>query len=716
MAASPSTFSESWHRIAGQRIALRPGVKARRQNYRGERWIVLENPFSNQYFRLRPAAYEFVARLRPDRTVEEVWKECLNRFPDEAPGQEAVLRLLSQLYFANLLQYDRAEDSAQLFERFKQRRQRELRMRLMNLMFMRFPLLDPDRFLVKTLPVVGKLISPVGALIWMVVVGWALKLVADNWQALWQGGQGVLAPDNLVLLYSALVIVKTLHEFGHAYFCRKFGGEVHVMGVLLMIFTPVPYMDATSSWGFRSKWKRVLVGFAGMIVELFVAALATFVWAWTAPGSLNSLAYNMMFIASVSTVIFNINPLLRYDGYYILSDLVGIPNLSQRSTRQLRHLCERYLFGVTQSESPTESRREAAGLVAYGLTSGVYRVVVFAGVLLFVADQFLILGLLMAAICAISWVTVPVGKLIHYLASSPRLDRVRPRAIGVTLGLVGVLIVLMGLVPFPYHFRAPGVVQAEERTAVATRVSGQVKAILTPSGAQVAPGQPLVQLVNPEMDMEMADVQARLEETQARIKLALERATADLKPLQSRLVAISNRLDKLNADRADLVVKASHKGVWVAPGMADSMGRRIERGTPLGLLINPAVIEFVATVEQEDADAVFAARQQNAEIRLYGQAGEVVPVEAWRVIPGGKRSLPSPALGWRAGGELAVSAEDPSKTSENFFEVHAAIPERGGPPLLHGRSGKIRFDLEPQPLIPRWWRRLNQLLQKRYQL
>ena len=121
-----------------------PGVRVRRQNYRGERWIVLENPFSNQFFRLRPAAYEFVARLRPDRTVEEVWQECLDRFPDEAPGQEAVIQLLSQLYFANLLQYDLAADSAQLFERYKKRRQREIRARLLNLMFMRFPLLDPD--------------------------------------------------------------------------------------------------------------------------------------------------------------------------------------------------------------------------------------------------------------------------------------------------------------------------------------------------------------------------------------------------------------------------------------------------------------------------------------------------------------------------------------------------------------------------------------------
>src|ERR1051325_6475752 len=155
----PQTFSESWYRIAEQKIALRSSINVRRQNFRGERWIVIENPFSNQFFRLRPAAYEFVARLRADRTVEQLWKECLERFPDQAPGQEQVIQLLSQLYHANLLQYAEASDSTQLFERFQRVKQRDTRSRWLNIMFMRFPLLDPDDFLNKTIGFVGKLIS-----------------------------------------------------------------------------------------------------------------------------------------------------------------------------------------------------------------------------------------------------------------------------------------------------------------------------------------------------------------------------------------------------------------------------------------------------------------------------------------------------------------------------------------------------------------------------
>jgi putative peptide zinc metalloprotease protein len=716
MAAAPSTFSESWYRIANQCIWLRPGVHVRRQNYRGERWIVLENPFSNQFFRIRPAAYEFVARLGPGRTVQQAWQECLDRFPDEAPGQESVIQLLSQLYHANLLQYENAADSAQLFERYKKRREREVRSRLLNLMFMRFPLFDPDRFLVRTLPVIGKFIGAFGALIWLVVVGWGLKVAIDNFGALREQSQSVLATNNLFLLYLGMIAIKTLHEFGHAYFCRKWGGEVHVMGVLLMIFTPMPYVDATSSWSFRSRWKRIMVSSAGMIVELFVAAIMVFVWANTGPGVLHNLAYNMIFIASVSTLVFNLNPLLRFDGYYILSDLVEIPNLQQRANRQLRHLCERYLFGIKKSTSPTDRRKEAFWLTIFGITSGIYRVIVFAGILLIVADRFFMIGIIMAAICAISWVLVPTWKFIQYLASNAQLERTRGRAVAVTVAGLAVILFLLGVVKFPSHFRAPGVLLARERTQIVTETSGYLQKILAPPASRVTRGQPLLEFSNPEIDLELANARASVTELDARIRLAMKERTADLKPLTMRLESLTQRVQKLEADKTALIVKARHDGIWVAPEIIDQVGRWMGRGARLGLLVNPDAFEFAATVKQEDGDTLFGRNISGAEVRLFGEAGRVVPIQKWRILAGEQQTLPSPALGWMSGGEVPVSPDDPQKAAEPFFEVHADIGANADAAILHGRSGKIRFDLEPEPLLPRWIRRLQQLLQKRYQL
>jgi len=716
MAGSSSTFSESWHRVASQRIYLRAGVRVHRQHYRGERWIVLENPFGNQFFRLRPVAYEFVARLRPERTVAEVWQQCLERFPDEAPGQEAVIQLLSQLYFANLLHYDQAFDSTQLFERYKKRRQKELTGRLLSIMFMRFPLLDPDAFLVRTMPVVGKLISKGGGLLWLAVVGLALKVVADNFSALLEQGQAVLAPGNLPLLYVSLILIKTLHEFGHAYMCRKFGGEVHVMGILLMIFTPVPYVDATSSWGFPSKWQRILVGAAGMIVELFVAALAVLVWAGTSPGLVHSLAYNIIFIASVSTILFNVNPLMRFDGYYLLSDWLEIPNLSQRSYRHLRHLWEHYVFGMEKSESPALTHKEAVWLTIYGIASGIYRVFLFTGILLFVADRLLILGLIMLVICAVSWVIVPLGKFIHYLASSPKIERIRTRAIAVTCGLIVFLLLLLAVIPFPSHFRAPGVVEARQHTTVVNEVDGTVHGLLAEPGSSVQAGQPLVQLDNPELELKLADVRARLQETRARLLDAMSSSTADIKSLQKRMDALNERLNKLLKDHGKLRVCARHQGIWVAPGVRDSVGQQLPAGSPLGIVVDSSAFEFAATVLQVDADTVFVQAPRGAEIRLFSAVGTAIPVRQLRIVPGGSRALPSVALGWGAGGDLAVFPDKPDQATEPFFELRADIVPTAGVSLVHGMSGKMRFDLKPEPLLPRWLRRLRQLLQKRYQL
>ena len=720
---SEQTFSESWYRIANQKICLRQGVRTRRQNFRGERWIVIENPFSNQFYRLRPAAYEFVARLRPDLTVQEVWQQCLDKFPDEAPGQEAVIQLLSQLYFSNLLQYDLASDSSQLFQRYKKRRQREIGFGFLNIMFMRFPLLDPDRFLVRAMPLVGKAISALGALVWLLVVGCALKVVMDNFPALRQQTQGVLAPDNLLLLYAGLVVTKTIHEFGHAFFCRKFGGEVHVMGVMLMIFTPMPFVDATSSWGFRSRWKRILVGAAGMIVEIFFAALATFVWARTGQGTLHSLAYNMMFVASVSTLVFNLNPLLRFDGYYILSDLLEIPNLSQRANNQLTHLFERYLFGVVKSFGPAQSGTEAFWLVVFGITSGIYRVIVFSGVLLAVADRFLIIGLVMAVVCLISWVTVPIWKLVKYLSASPRLDRVRTRAVAVTVAIAVGLLILLDLVPFPNHFRASGVVKTTERSGIANETAGNIKAVLAQSGQTVVAGQPLITMENRELELDLAHSIARSHEVEARLTKATKEGSADLKPLIGLRDSIDSRIQKLTYDTKSLVVRARHDGIWVAPGIEDYKGRWIPRGSHLGILVNPASFEFTATVMQVDVDSLFAQKMRGAEVRLFGQAGESLPVEEWRVIPGEQKLLPSPALGWHAGGDVPVDTEagpgdkdGGSKAAEPFFEVIGKLSPAGDVLLRDGRSGKIRFNLQPEPLLPRWIRRLRQLLQQRYEV
>ncbi len=718
MADPLPTFSESWYRIADQKVGLRPGVKINRQFFRGQQWHVVEDPFNNQFFRLHPAAYAFVGRLRPDRTIQQVWNECLAQEPNQAPGQEEVLRLISQLYFANLLQYSSSSDSAQLFTRQQRRRERETRSRWLNIMFLRIPLFDPDDWIDRLQPLNRLLFGPIGAVLWLLVVGAGLKMAIDNFAALSQQSQSILAPGNIFLLYLGLVVVKTLHEFGHAFACKRFGGEVHIMGVMLLIFTPTPSMDATSSWGFRNRWQRILVGGAGMIVELFVAALAVFLWVNTGPGTLHNLTYNMIFVASISTIIFNGNPLLRYDGYYMLSDYLGIPNLYQKSAQQLKYWMNHYLFGLKQAESQAHSRQEAGWLGAYGVLSFIYRIVVFGGILFFVADRFLLLGIAMAVVCLISWVIVPLGRFVYYLATSPELDRQRARALAVTAGLTLGVFGFLQWVPFPSHFRAPGVLEAREKATVVNEVPGLVQAIEANPGAWVTNGQPLLRLTNREMDFQYAAGLARLDEIQSMKLRARQTNIAYLSPLDQRLLAVQQEVKRLELDRAALIVRARQDGVWAAPELREYVGRWLPRGDNLGLVLNPKSFFFTAIVSQNEVIRLFASQVRGGYIRLRGQAERALRIGHLQLIPAAQNKLPSAALGWRSGGEVPISTTDPEgrTAAEPFFEVKAVVEPAGSSALWQGLSGKIRFDLAPEPLLPQWWRKARQMLQRRYQL
>ena len=288
-------------------------------------------------------------------------------------------------------------------------------------------------------------------------------------------------------------VIKLLHEFGHAFAVKAYGGEVHEMGVMILVLTPVPYVDASSAWAFRSKWQRVLVGGAGMVVEVFIASFALFLWLNLEPGILRSLCYNTILIAGISTVLFNANPLLRFDGYYMLMDYLEIPNLRQRATQYLVYLCERYLFGKRDADPPNASPGERAWFVAFSVTSFLYRILVIVAILLFLGEQSLLLGLIFAGSTAFAWLVLPTMKIGNYLANSPRIRRVRSRAVTVATILLGGLVVLLAAVPVPLRTLTEGVVWVPEEGIVRAGADGFVTRVVATPGTWVKPGDVLVE-------------------------------------------------------------------------------------------------------------------------------------------------------------------------------------------------------------------------------
>lgn len=717
MRQNEKIFHESWYQIANQRLALRSSVVIRRQMYRGTAWFVLHEPFTNQYFRFPSRVYHFMTRLNRDKTVEEIWNGLLETMPDKAPTQSEIMDLLAQLFHANLLHYDRMPDSSILFDRYKKRRTNTYKMTILNIMFARIPLFDPDALLKRLMPLIKLIFSPAGLILWSIMILMGIKTAIDNASALGAQTDGILAPSNLFLLYAGMVIVKIVHEIGHAFAVRRYGGEVHALGIMFMILTPFPYTDATAAWSFSSKWKRILVSSAGMIFELFIASIAVMVWAKTGDGVIHSLAYNMIFVASVSTLLFNLNPLLRYDGYYMLSDLLDTPNLQQQAKLQSTYTLERYAFGKKDATPVAFTKKEGIFLGTYAIASTIYRFLIFGGILVFISTKLLFLAIIMAIFFVGSWAIYPVYKFFKYLFTSPALSRVRGRAISVCTLFAVIVSAFWVYVPFPFAFKASGILKAIDFAYVVNPTTGVVTHLGHPSGTRVAKGDTLLILDNKELRFELAQYEAALTEAKTEYSKALNELQADLEPIEKRIAAYSHKVQHIKQQLNDLIVRAQFQATWVSPDADDFMGRCMPRGTQIGQLINSDNFHFLSVITQREIGELFSQKPKSAAVRLRGQSFDEIPVTSFTTIPMEQNKLPSSALGFLGGGDIAVSPSDSSGRSvtEPFYEVRANIGTSEAL-LMHGRSGKIKFSLGNKPLAWQGWRKLRQLAQKHYRI
>lgn len=712
------TFSESWYRVAHVRAALRPTVSLRKQWYRGEEWFVLHDPYTGSYFRLSPSFYRFIAKLGFDRTIEELWLEALSNDPENAPGQQEVISLVNELNLASLLYFKDPADSAKLFERRWKKEKKQKRAKFKNILFLRFTFWNPDRFLEALLPLWRKVFSRLGGFIWLGVVLWGVKVVIEHAEEFSQDSGNLLDPNNLILLYLSTAFVKIFHEVGHGALCKRLGGEVHSLGIMFILFAPLPFVDASSSWTFRSKWHRILVSSGGMIVELFIGALASFVWAYSPPGLVHGLAYNIIFVATVSTLLFNANPLMRFDGYYILSDLIEVPNLTQKSKEQLYGVVERYVFGVKNVKLPARGRREGGWLITYGASSMIYRIVLLIWIVLFVADSYLILGVVLALVMGGMWFITPPVKFIKYLFHSPKLRQTRKRALSSVALVLGAGGFALLFVPLPRSFTAPGVVEAEISDVVLGSPGMVVQSLVKP-GSHVEQGTALIKLENPELLLEIKKAKAQWKNVSIRERQALRQRGVDSSPISKRKESLKKLLSQLDEQKYALTIRARRSGIWVFPEAGVYKGQWLQRGDMLGQIISDGGFRFASVVSQEDASDLFGSLHPAFEVKLYGKAEQTIQVSTHKVLPHYQDKLPSAALGWQGGGVVAISSSDDTSgtlSQEPFYLLYSKLVQQKNTRLYHGQTGYVRVSMKPQTFFKQIVRRLRQFMQKRYQL
>ncbi|MGJ8640092.1 MAG: biotin/lipoyl-binding protein [Opitutaceae bacterium] len=722
MASKKKVFSDSWDRVSDRHATLLPGVICQSQFYRGEAWRVLRAPYENEFFRLTEEAWGFVGRLSMDVTINEAWQHAMEKDPEGAPGQEEVIEILGQLSSAGLILSDIAADSREIFRSKAAEKKKMMGKQALNFLFLRVPVFNPDRMLTMLRPLGRVFMHPITVMLWLFVIGWGAKSVIENWSLVKDQSSGFLSPDNLFLVLICTIVLKLLHELGHGISCKYFGGYVPTFGIMFVLFSPLPFVDATASWGFRERWRRIFVSAAGMYVELFLAALAAIVWVHAGDGMLKGLAYNVMLIGSVTTLLFNLNPLLKFDGYYILVDVLSLPNLQQRAVKYLQYFLERYGFGRDEADSPADQNGEVFWLAIYGLGSGLYRVFLMFSISMIVGQQFFELGIALAVFTIIVYILVPVLKFFRYILTGRELVHCRGRAFAVVGLALALLIAGLGFIPIPEHYQQPGIIRPVHQVNISAGFDGQILRAPIISGQKVKAGDWLMTLENPHLIHDIAISEASL----ARLKLRGEVAQAETPAAVSsyrRLADIEEeRLQRLKDQQKDLELHAPIDGYWVCQDIGDHLGKWFQKGTVIGQVRNPDAMEFLAVVSQQRAaDSFVEGDPEAVGVRLWGEGAETIPLSDIQVIPGGQRVLPSAALGWMGGGAIKVKQDDPEgvQTEERFYLLRGtiesdAIEQDFG--LLFDRTGEIRIRFGERPIAIQVWNALRRMVQQRLKI
>ena len=711
-------FVSNWFRVSGLRPCLQAHVKAERHRYGRQSWYALHDRLTGRVHRVTPAAFLFAVRMDGQRTVDEIWQEVVAELESDAPGQEGVLRLLGQLHHADLLAGDLPPDAAELLQRRDQQARSTWLRNLRSPLSLQIPVFDPDALLRRALPFLRPLLSPAGVLLWLGLVVAGAVTAAQHWGELSENvADRVMLTQGLIAFALCYPLIKALHEFGHGIVAKRFGCEVREVGIMLLVLFPVPYVDASNSAALRSRWQRAAVAFAGIAVELGLAAAACLFWAAAEPGMARALAFDVMLIGGASTLLVNGNPLLRFDGYYVLSDLLNVPNLAPRGGRYLGYLVNRYVFGVRGLPRYPASGWERGLMLVYMPVAWCYRMAMLATVALFVAAHYFLVGVAMAMVTVALGIGWPLLKALARVASNPFYAGRRWRAAGLTYGALASVVLALLLVRVPVHTVAQGVVWLPESALVRAGTDGFIRAVAAEPGALVRRGDTLFTLQHEIAEARARVRAARVEELQAKLKAhwVTDRIAAgvDSFELGQEQAALAREQDRL----ARMAVLAGQAGVFTpSRPVGDAPGRWAKEGEVLGWVTPPGAAVVRVMVPQSDIGLL---QGRLRTVRLLLPDGETaVATRVLRAVPAGNTDLPHPALAASNGGSIAIDVRETKvlHAFERYFQFDLALPpEVVAADAPFGARVNARFEYAWEPVGDVLYRRVRQALLTRFE-
>ncbi|HCD30782.1 MAG TPA: hypothetical protein DER01_00125, partial [Phycisphaerales bacterium] len=444
------------------------------------------------------------------------------------------------------------------------------------------------------------------------------------------------------------------------------------------------------------------------------------------PGSLTAqLAYNIVFMASFTTILFNANPLLRFDGYYMLADVLEVPNMYDRASRHTRWLVQRFAYGMENAQPVATASGEQWILLLYGIASQIYRFFVLTGIILFISGQLLTIGLLLAAWSFIAWCIVPLSKFFHWLFTSGQVGEQRKRAVTVTFAVIIGTIIGIGVIKVDEHKRTEGVIESAQRSDIAIQSDGFVTQVLVEPGQRLKAGDPMLIAENPQLLSRKAELEAEL------VKLDIERRMAMVKDLVEMNIAktkkkvIQEELDDINDRIADLTLRSPQDGMLIAANFKQYLGQYVRRGDVVGRIADMSKLRVTALVSQSQSAAALNKQIRAVELRTVGNIEKVHQSQLIMAFDSGRNYLPHPALSKNAGGQIAMDPEDAKgqKTLRPQFEMWLKLPaemqasmQAGklvAAPALLGERVYVRMTLPKRPLLFQWMTTIRQMVRDR---
>ena len=659
------------------RLKLKDALRfSMRQTGGGTEYLV-EDEVTGRFFRVGLAQYTFMSMLDGKRTVSTILMKTATLLRENAIDEHEAANLCKWAIETGLVESETGNSSARQQEQHDMMQQKKL-VSFLNPMMLRIPICDPDAVVTVLSRYFNFMISPLGMLVWTCVVIYGFGLLAANFNDFWLNRVSSFGGVDFIWLGITWALLKIVHELAHSLVCKRYGGRVRSCGILILLLIPMPYVDVTSAWRFDSKWKRILTSAAGMLAELFIAAIACYIWVYSNPGPLQYHAGNVIISATVVTLLFNMNPLMRFDGYYMLSDLLEIPNLSMHGRQWLKGAFKWLYFG----KKPTPVKEigfRGIAVKLYGALAMLWFFTIAIGLTMGASGMIEGFGLVVALVGFILMAVLPLIKLFQYVAVGTDTDK--PDRVWFATAMAATVLILgafLTLCPSPSVVTAPIVIDFEPLSVVRSNAAGFAKQIHVQEGQLVAEGDLLVTLENPELLHELNSLVIDIHISELTAKsLFNDGRISEVQLEQESLKSMLETKADLELRVSELKIYAPQAGAVIARDLDSMNGSYFQPGSEILSIGKPGEIQAIGLTRQSDIEWVEENPDAEIELLVWGRhQSDMIKGQIHLINPRARDDIPHEAFSASAGGPLAVvpRSQVSSETGESDGEMVLTQP------------------------------------------